>query len=99
MISQWRIIIIQMFESSFLPSMVIEVYKASSDCTLFLIRTRQFLLALYHFTGFIPSLFYQLAIISCPLLKNQRKIMRFFWVVHSVLLCVMKSVGFWVVRC
>lgn len=47
MTSQWRIIIIQMFESSFLQSMVIEVYKVSSDCTLFLISTRQFLLAVY----------------------------------------------------
>lgn len=71
MTSQWRIIIIQMFESSFLPSMVIEVYKVSSGCALFLISTRQFLLALYSFAGLFPSLFYQLASKSCQLLRKK----------------------------
>lgn len=99
MTSQWRIIIIQMFESSFLPSMVIEVYKVSSDCTLFLISTRQFLLALYSYTGLLSSLFYQLASKSCQLLKNQMKSMRFFWVLHRVLLYFTKNTNFCMVSC
>lgn len=99
MTSQWSKIIIQMFESSFLPSMVIEVYKVLSDCTLFLISTRQFLLALCSFTGLFPSLFYQLASKSCQLIKKQMTIMTFFWVLHSVSLSFIKNINFYMIWC
>lgn len=62
-----------MFESSFLQSMLIEVYQVSLGCTLFLISTRQFLLDLYSFAGLFPSLFYQLASKSCQLLRKKKK--------------------------
>lgn len=64
-------------ESSFLQSMLIEVYKVSSGCSLFLISTGQFLLVLYSFVGLFPALFNQLAIKSCQLLRKNFRVGNF----------------------